>query len=107
MIQEPQDTQDDTKPRNSLLETTGGHECKDKSANTLLDVTFANAPNLTEKNLVTPYTLTRFLLDHGNTFPSTSLPAYLNLTDSMLFSSSSIAFPRCFFYFHFGTLLPP
>src|SRR5882762_1326394 len=81
----PLDIQDDGKPRKTLPETTGGHACKDKSRSTSLDVTFANAPNLTEKNLVIPSILTKFLLYLGNTSPSTSSSAYRNLTDSMLF----------------------
>ena len=80
-----QDIQDDGKPRQTSPETTGGHACKDKSRSTLLDATFANAQNHTEKNLVIPFTPTKFLLYLGNTSPLTSSPAYRNLTDSTLF----------------------
>src|ERR1700674_4310946 len=81
----PQDIQDDGKPRKTSPDTTGGRTCKDKSRNTSLDATFANARNRTEKNLVIPSILTKFLLYLGNTSLSTSSPAYRNQTDSTLF----------------------
>jgi len=79
-----QDIQDNGKPRKTSPETIGGPACKDKSRSTLLDATFANAPNLTERNLVIPSTPTKFLLYLGNISPSTSSLAYQNLMDSML-----------------------
>jgi len=49
----------------------------------------------------------RFLLNHGNIFPLTSLPAYLNLTDLMLFLSLLIAFPRWSYSLQSVTPSPP
>jgi len=68
MIPLPQGTPDDGKPRKTSPETIGGLTCKDKSRSTSLDATFANTPNLTEKNLANLFTLTKFLLTLGTHF---------------------------------------